>query len=135
MYSDDIKHPTWLCRVDYSVDFVVLKFMNEMFQHCTRFYVMLAPFCFLYSALNFSNQRDLLFAYSLAAQAKLQSVYLHQARYGSDHFLYKHWFCHNMCVFRAYAMWITGLVLTYFCVSMYLCVIHMYQSLFFWSNF
>ena len=90
MYLDDIKHPTWLCRVDYSVYFVVLKFMNEMNQHSTRFYVMLAPFCFLYSAFNFSNQRDLIIAYSLAAQAHLQSVYLHQARYGSDHILYKH---------------------------------------------
>ena len=89
-YLDVIKHPISLCRVNYSVYFVVLKFMSEMNQHRTRFYVMLAPFCFMYSALNFSNQRDLRTAYSLAAEAHLQSVYSHPARYGSDQTLNIH---------------------------------------------
>ena len=89
MYLDDNKHLTWLCRLDYSVYFLVLKFMNKMNQHSTQCYVMLLPFCFIYSAFDFPNQRDLIVAYSLAAQAHLQSVYLHQARYGSDDILYK----------------------------------------------
>ena len=46
---------------------------------------MLAPFFFMDSAFNFSNQGDLIIAYSLAAQAHLQSVYLHQASCGLDH--------------------------------------------------
>ena len=97
MYLDDIKHPTWLCRVDYTIYFVVPKFMNEMNQQSTRFYVILTQFCFLFSAFVFLIQRDLIFAYSLAAQAHLQSVYLHQARYVSYHILYKFSFRHNMC--------------------------------------
>ena len=90
MYSDVIKHPTWLCRVNYSVYFVVFKFMSEMNQHSFRFYVILAPFRFMYCAFNFSNQRDLIITYSLTAQAHLQSLYSHQARYGSDHIPYKY---------------------------------------------
>ena len=75
MYLDDIEHPTWLCRVLYSIYFVVLKFMNEMNQHSTRFYVMLAPFCFMYSVFSFLNQSDLIIAYSPAAQAQLRRVF------------------------------------------------------------
>ena len=90
MYLENIKHPTWLRRVDFTVYFVVLKFMSAMNQHSTRFYVRLAPFCFMYSAFNFSNQRNLIIAYSLAAQAHPQSLYLHQAENGSDHIFYKH---------------------------------------------
>ena len=71
----------------------------------------------MYYALNFSNQRDLIIAHSLAAQAHPQSKYLHQARYGSDHILYKHRFRYNMCVFRAYAKCIIG-----FCVNLILCI-------------
>ena len=71
MYLDNIKHPNWLCRVDYSVYFVVLKFMNVMNQNNTRFYVILAPFCFMYSSFNFLNQSESI----IAGQALLQSVY------------------------------------------------------------
>ena len=102
MNLDDIKHRTWLCRVDYAVYFVVLKFMNEMKQHTTRFYVILTPFCFLCSALIFLHQSELLIACSLAAQAQLQCVCLHQTRYGSDHILYKHLFRHKLSVFFLY---------------------------------
>ena len=99
MHLDGIKHRTWLCRVDYTVYFVVHKFLNVMNQHSIRFYVNLALFRFTYSAFNFLNQLELIDAYSLAAQTHLQSVYLHQARYGPDHLLYKRWFLHNLCVF------------------------------------
>ena len=89
MYLDGIlgiKHLTWLCQVDYKVYFVVFKLLNEINPHTTRFFVILTPFSFLYSTIIFLNQGNLLIAYSLSAQAHLQSV-LHQARYGSDHFL------------------------------------------------
>ena len=94
MYLDEIhgiKHLTWLCRVDRTLYFVEFNFMSKMNPHTTRFYVILTPFCFLYSVFTFLNQRDLIAAYSLAAQAHLQSVCLHKARYCSYHFLYKHW--------------------------------------------
>ena len=60
---------------------------------------MLASFCFLYSAFNFSNQCDLIIAYNLAARTLLQSVYLHQARYGSDHiFVYLGSYASSACI-------------------------------------
>lgn len=70
MYLDDIKHLTWLCRVDYKVYFVVLIFMNVMNLNNTRFYVNLTPFLLHVFCIQFLNQRELI----LATQDILQSV-------------------------------------------------------------
>ena len=55
--------------------FVGLKLMNKMNPYITRFYVILTLFCLSYPALNFLNQRDLMVAYSLAAQTHFQMAF------------------------------------------------------------